>query len=64
MAKIQMKNSVTVADTFHDFLMAKKAGGLSMWETDLPLALITEEILEWEKKPGQEKDKTDNTSGK
>lgn len=29
MAKIKMKNSVTVADTFHDFLMAKKAGGLS-----------------------------------
>ena len=35
-----------------------------MWDTDLPLALIMEEILEWEKKPGQEKDKdeTDNTS--
>lgn len=29
MAKIKMKNSITVADTFHDFLMAKKAGGLS-----------------------------------
>ena len=29
MAKIKMKNSVTVTDTFHDFLMAKKAGGLS-----------------------------------
>lgn len=29
MAKIKMKNSVTMADTFHDFLMAKKAGGLS-----------------------------------
>lgn len=29
MAKIKMKNSVTVADTFHDFLMPKKAGGLS-----------------------------------
>ena len=35
-----------------------------MWDTDLPLALIMEEILEWEKKPGQEKDKdeVDNTS--
>lgn len=29
MAKMKMKNSITVADTFHDFLMAKKAGGLS-----------------------------------
>ena len=29
MAKMKMKNSVTLADTFHDFLMAKKAGGLS-----------------------------------
>lgn len=28
-----------------------------MWELpELPLALIMEEILEWEKKPGQEKD--------
>ena len=37
-----------------------------MWDTDLPLALIMEEILEWEKKPGQEKDKdeADNTSDK
>lgn len=37
-----------------------------MWDTDLPLALIMEEILEWEKKPSQEKDEdeTDNTSGK
>lgn len=37
-----------------------------MWDTDLPLALIMEEILEWEKKPNQEKDKdeADNTSGK
>ncbi len=30
-----------------------------MWDTDLPLALIMEEILEREKKPGQEKDKDD-----
>ena len=29
MAKIKMKNSVTVAETFHDFLMAKKAAGVS-----------------------------------
>lgn len=29
MAKIKMKSSVTVTDTFDDFLMAKKAGGLS-----------------------------------
>ena len=29
MAKIKMKNSVTVAETFHDFLMAKKAAGIS-----------------------------------
>lgn len=37
-----------------------------MWDTDLPLALIMEEILEWEKKPDQEKDENeaDNTSGK
>lgn len=37
-----------------------------MWDTDLPLALIMEEILEWEKKPGQEKDKdeADNTRDK
>lgn len=37
-----------------------------MWDTDLPLALIMEEILEWEKKPGQEKDKDepDNTRDK
>ena len=27
MAKIKMKNSVTVAETFHDFLMAEKAAG-------------------------------------
>ncbi len=27
MAKIKMKNSVTVAETFHGFLMAKKATG-------------------------------------
>lgn len=39
-----------------------------MWDTDLPLALIMEEILEWEKKPGQEKEKdkdeADNTRDK
>ena len=29
MAKIKMKVSVTVTDTFHDFLMAKKSMGLS-----------------------------------
>ena len=29
MAKIKMKNSVTGAETFHDFLMAKKAAGVS-----------------------------------
>ena len=29
MAKIKMKNSVTVADTFHDFLVGKKAAGVS-----------------------------------
>ena len=28
-----------------------------MWDLpDLPLALMMEELLEWEKKPGQEKD--------
>lgn len=27
MAKIKMKNSVTVAETFHDFLVGKKAAG-------------------------------------
>ena len=28
-----------------------------MWNLpDLPLALVMEEILEWEKKPGQDKD--------
>ncbi len=29
MVKIKMKNSVTVAETVHDFLMAKKAAGVS-----------------------------------
>ena len=29
MAKIKMKNSVTVAETFHDFLTGKKAAGVS-----------------------------------
>ena len=36
-----------------------------MWDLpDLPLALVMEEILEWEKKPGQEKDteRVTNTS--
>lgn len=28
-----------------------------MWDLpDLPLALVMEELLEWKKKPGQEKD--------
>ena len=28
-----------------------------MWDLpDLPLALVMKELLEWEKKPGQEKD--------
>ena len=27
MAEIKMKNSVTVAETFHDFLTGKKAAG-------------------------------------
>lgn len=36
-----------------------------MWELpDLPLALIMEEILEWEKKPGQEKDAERETDTK
>lgn len=40
-----------------------------MWELpDLPLALVMEEILEWEKRPGQEteqgKDERGNTSNK
>lgn len=38
-----------------------------MWEPPkLPLALVMEEILEWEKKPGQERDtdERDNTSNK
>lgn len=31
-----------------------------MWELpELPLAFVMEELLEWEKKPGQEKDKDD-----
>lgn len=35
-----------------------------MWELpELPLALIMEEILEWEKKPGQEKDKEKEEKG-
>ena len=29
MAKIKMKNSVTVAETFRDFLTGKKAAGVS-----------------------------------
>ena len=44
-----------------------KNGGLIMWNLpDLPLALVMEEILEWEKKPGQEKDveRETNTSDK
>ena len=40
-----------------------KNGGLIMWNLpDLPLALVMEEILEWEKKPGQEKDAERETS--
>lgn len=38
-----------------------------MWDLpDLPLALVMEEILEWEKKPRQEKDteRETNTSDK
>lgn len=38
-----------------------------MWDLpDLPLALMMEELLEWEKKPGQEKDteRETNTSDK
>lgn len=37
-----------------------------MWDADLPLALIMEEILEWEKKPGQEEkeDREEQTEGK
>ena len=38
-----------------------------MWDLpDLPLALVMEEILEWGKKPGQEKDaeRETNTSDK
>ena len=44
-----------------------KNGGLIMWNLpDLPLVLVMEEILEWEKKPGQEKDaeRETNTSDK
>ena len=44
-----------------------KNGGLIMWNLPgLPLALMMEEILEWEKKPGQEKDaeRETNTSDK
>ena len=44
-----------------------KMGGVTMWDLpDLPLALVMEEILEWEKKPGQEKDaeRETNTSDK
>ena len=44
-----------------------KNGGLIMWNLpDLPLALVMEEILEWEKKPGREKDaeRETNTSDK
>ena len=44
-----------------------KNGGLIMLNLpDLPLALVMEEILEWEKKPGQEKDaeRETNTSDK
>ena len=38
-----------------------------MWDLpDLPLALVMEELLEWEKKPGQERDaeRKTNTSDK
>lgn len=36
-----------------------------MWDLpDLPLALVMEEILEWEKKPGQEKDAERETNTK
>lgn len=37
-----------------------------MWDLELPLALIMEEILEWEKKPGQDedKDRPDSTGSK
>ena len=36
-----------------------------MWELpELPLALVMEEILEWEKKPGQDKDTEQETNTK
>ena len=36
-----------------------------MWDLpDLPLALVMEELLEWEKKPGQEKDTERETNTK
>ena len=36
-----------------------------MWELpELPLALVMEEILEWEKKPGQDKDTERETNTK
>ena len=40
-----------------ELLRGLSNGGLHMFpDTDLPLALIMEEILEWEKKPDSEKD--------
>ena len=36
-----------------------------MWDLpDLPLALVMEELLEWEKKPGHEKDTERETNTK
>ena len=43
MAKIKMKHSVTVADTFADFLAGKKAAGVS--EKTLPCGFFIEEDI-------------------
>ena len=51
---------MTVATTrpFEQYL----GGGIMFRDTELPLALIMEEILGWEKKPGEkDEEETENT---
>lgn len=55
-----MKKQKARRDVCHDAPASsgKYFGGVAMFgDTELPLALIMEEILGWEKKSGQDKDK-------
>lgn len=50
-------------DSRHDAPVQAILGGAAMFgDTELPLALIMEEILGWEKKPGEkDEEETENT---